>query len=367
MKKRQLPVDYSSYLQLDKILESQLLKSVEQGTPSHDEMLFIIIHQTYELWFKQVLHELDSVISMFKEDYVDERNIGVAIARLHRIVEILKVLIDQIRILETMTPQDFLDFRNLLTPASGFQSMQFRLLEIKLGLETPQRVKYSQQAYHQLFPPDQQGKLLAAESQPSLFDLLQSWLERTPFLAFTGYNFVAAYQKAVGAMLKEEEQTLISTALDKQDRQHRLQMLRATQKHFETILQREKHDQLLSEGRRRLSYDATLAALFINLYRDQPILHLPFKLLAEILDIDELLSTWRYRHALMVLRMIGRKTGTGGSAGYSYLKSTAESHRVFADLFNISTFLIPRSRLPELPDHLKKKLSFYFSQRKTAK
>ena len=99
-----------------------------------------------------------------------------------------------------------------------------------------------------------------------------------------------------------------------------------------------------------MSYTATLAALFINLYRDQPILHLPYRLLAEILDIDELLASWRYSHALMTLRMIGRKTGTGGSAGYGYLKSTADSHRVFADLFNLSTFLIPRSQLPELPE-----------------
>jgi tryptophan 2,3-dioxygenase len=139
-------------------------------------------------------------------------------------------------------------------------------------------------------------------------------------------------------------------------------MWQHSREHFDTILIEEKHLQYIREGRRRLSHKATLAALFINLYRDQPILHLPYMLLAEILDIDELLSTWRYRHALMVLRMLGRKTGTGGSAGYSYLKHTAESHRVFTDLFNISTFLIPRSQLPVLPEKLQKQLAFHFTE-----
>ncbi len=362
MSKDYQPVTYHSYLQLDRILSSQTLRSALHGDPSHDEMLFIVIHQTYELWFKQILHELDSVIEMFRGDYVDEKNIGVAVSRLGRIVEIEKVLIDQIRILETMTPLDFLDFRNYLTPASGFQSFQFRMLEIKLGLRGEQRIKYSQQAYHALYPEAQQKQLLATEKGPSLFDLLESWLERTPFLAFTGFNFLEAYQQAVEAMLAEERRAIETAELPAADRAHRLQLMRATEKHFDTILQRESHEQLIREGRRRLSYRATLAALFINLYRDQPILHLPYKLLAGILDIDELLSTWRYRHALMVLRMIGRKTGTGGSAGYSYLKQTAESHRIFADLFNLSTFLIPRSRLPRLPVELERKLSFYFSQ-----
>ncbi len=362
MKKQQEPVSYGGYLQLDKILSSQDLKSDELNAHAHDEMLFIVIHQTYELWFKQILFELDSVKVMFQNDYVDERNIGIAVSRLQRIVEIEKVLIDQIRILETMTPLDFLDFRNFLTPASGFQSYQFRELEIKLGLKTDKRIKYSQQAYHVLYPEEIQERLLDLEKQPTLFGLLESWLERTPFLELTGFNFIDAYRKAVDKMLAGERAVIENSNLDADDKLGRLQLMSASEKHFDSMLDEDKHNQLIREGRRRLSYKATLAALFINLYRDQPILHLPYRLLSEILDIDELLSTWRYRHALMVLRMIGRKTGTGGSAGYGYLKSTAESHRVFADLFNLSTFLIPRSDLPDLPEKMEKSLSFYFTQ-----
>src|SRR5258708_22364938 len=134
MNKPHPPVEYQESLQHDRLLSSQHPKSAEHGRPAHDEMLFIVVHQAYELWFKQILHELDSVLDLCRQDSVDERSIGVAVARLQRIAEIQKLLIDQLHILETMTPLDFLDFRDLLVPASGFQSVQFRLIEKKLGL-----------------------------------------------------------------------------------------------------------------------------------------------------------------------------------------------------------------------------------------
>ena len=115
------------------------------------------------------------------------------------------------------------------------------------------------------------------------------------------------------------------------------------------------------EGEIRFSHKATVAALLINLYRDEPILHMPFQLLTCLVDMDELLTTWRYRHAQMVLRMLGRKIGTGGSSGYDYLQSTAARHHIFKDLHNISTLLIPRSELPGLPEEVRKQLGFYFS------
>ncbi|NIV71406.1 MAG: hypothetical protein GWN16_01640, partial [Calditrichae bacterium] len=197
MKESPSPITYAGYLQLNKILSSQKRKSEEFEAPAHDEMLFIVVHQTYELWFKQILHELDSVMEMFKADYVNEKNMGIAVSRLHRIVEIQKILIDQIRVLETMTPLDFLDFRNYLTPASGFQSFQFRCMEIKLGLKTPERVKYSQQAYHNLFAENEQEQLLKMEAESTLFDLVENWLERTPFLELNEFRFLQAYQEAV--------------------------------------------------------------------------------------------------------------------------------------------------------------------------
>ena len=119
---------------MDRLLSAQELESESQGHAVHDEMLFIVVHQAYELWFKQILWELDDLLRIFGKDQVDETDMGTAHARLRRIVEIETVLIQQIDVLETMTPLDFLDFRDLLFPASGFQSVQFRMVENKLGM-----------------------------------------------------------------------------------------------------------------------------------------------------------------------------------------------------------------------------------------
>ena len=128
------PQYYQDYLSLEKILDSQDLISDKFEQHAHDEMLFIIIHQIYELWFKQILYELDDLLTIFGEGEINEAHVATAVTRLDRIIEIQKILIDQIRVLETMTPMDFLDFRDFLIPASGFQSLQFRLIENKLGL-----------------------------------------------------------------------------------------------------------------------------------------------------------------------------------------------------------------------------------------
>ncbi len=125
MDKELSSIHYDQYLQLQKILDAQKLRSVEFNKPAHDEMLFIIVHQVYELWFKEILHDIGSVMELFSEGSVKEADIGIAISRLDRVVKIQKILVDQIDIIETITPLDFLDFRNYLLPASGFQSYQF--------------------------------------------------------------------------------------------------------------------------------------------------------------------------------------------------------------------------------------------------
>ena len=354
-------IHYHSYLELDQLLSAQVLRSEAVGTPAHDEMLFIITHQAYELWFKQMRHELTSILQMFREDNVDEKSISVTVSRLQRVEEILKLLIQQISIMETMTPLDFLDFRAFLFPASGFQSFQFRLIEAMLGLPEPQRITYNNHHYSSVFTKEQQAELKSVYEKGTLFETIEDWLERTPFIQFKGFDFLKYYEQAVNRMLEKEQAAIkASEYLSEEEKKMRLQMLGNTNTYFQSVLDKDRHDQLIKEGKLRLSYEATLAALFINLYRDQPILNLPFRLLINLIDIDELLTNWRYRHAQMVLRMLGRKVGTGGSSGHSYLSATATKHHIFTDLHNISTLLIPRSELPELPEHLKRQLSFYF-------
>ena len=357
-----LKLSYGEYLQLDKILDSQALKSEQKGNLVHDEMLFIIIHQTYELWFKQILHELDSVIDMFRDNYVQEKNTGIVISRLGRIIEIQKLLIDQVGILETMTPMDFLEFRDLLTPASGFQSVQFRQIENKLGMASEHRVRFGKQRYDEYLESNDRSKALESEKNPSLFILLENWLERTPFLQFEEFNFWESYQKSVEKMINNDiKQINENTTLDDSALQNSLKNYAAIKKTYEALFDEKKYQQLLNDGHRRISQKATLGALFIKLYRDEPVLQMPHRLLTQLVDIDQLLTSWRYRHSLLVFRMIGVKIGTGGSAGHSYLKKTAEKHSIFRDVANLSTYIIPRSTLPELPKKLKKELGFYYT------
>lgn len=358
------PIYYAKYLQLDKLLDSQHPESKKYGEEAHDELLFITVHQAYELWFKQVLHEIDSVNSMFKNDTVDERSIGIAVSRLQRITEIQKLLIEQLRVLETMTPLDFLDFRDFLIPASGFQSFQFRLIENKLGLSDKIRIKYNNADYLNTLEPEHREKIMQTVKEPSTFELVQKWLERTPFLNYGGFDFWKTFKSAVDKMLDNDRKIISSNpTLTESKKDFQLKQIDITRKNFEALFDIGRHNELVEKGERTFSNKATLAALFINLYRDEPILHMPFMFLNLLLEMDELFTEWRYRHALMVHRMIGAKIGTGGSSGHHYLMSTVDKHRVFTDLFNLSTFLIPRSELPPLPEDLIKQLSFSYSNK----
>ncbi|MCX7877572.1 MAG: tryptophan 2,3-dioxygenase [Ignavibacteria bacterium] len=356
------PVYYADYLQLDSILNAQKLKSSEYGSPAHDEFLFIIVHQVYELWFRQIIHEIDSINEIFSKDNIDEKNIGTAVSRLERITEIQKLLIEQLRVLETMTPLDFLDFRDYLIPASGFQSFQFRLIENKLGLSDEKRIQYNNVDYLNTLDERHREVIMKTVNEPSLFELVEKWLERTPFIRRVDYDFWQSYRESVEEMLRKDREIIVTNpSLTEEKRKLQLRQHEITSENFHTLLDEGKYNELCKEGKRRFSHKAMLAAVFINLYRDEPILHQPFRFLNLLAEVDELFTEWRYRHALMVQRMIGSKIGTGGSSGHQYLMSTIDKHRIFTDLFNLSTYLIPRSQLPALPEGLIRELGFEFS------
>ncbi len=365
--KKYTTIHYHSYLELDQLLAAQKTRSGKfEDKAAHEELLFIIVHQVYELWFKQIIHEVTSVCDMFRNNAVDEKSLGVAVSRLDRVEEILKLTIQQIGVLETMTPLDFLDFRNYLFPASGFQSYQFRIIESMLGLREEDRMTYNGHSYKIVFTEDQQAILTDVEKRGSLFELIENWLERIPFLKFKDFNFLESYSKAVHSMLEKEEAAIKGTDyLSDKMKDMRLKMLGGTNTYFKNVMSKEVHDEMLASGEIKLSYKATISALLIKLYRDHPILQMPYRLLTNLTDIDELLTTWRYRHAQMVKRMIGNKVGTGGSSGHSYLVETAEKHKIFNDFHNISSLLIPRSELPDLPPKMVKELGFYYSDKES--
>jgi tryptophan 2,3-dioxygenase len=341
-KKERKPVYYSDYLQLDKILNAQQPESAKEGIRADDEMLFIIIHQAYELWFKQILHELSIVRDIFKQPNIHDNTPDIynSVHRLKRICSILEVAVQQMGILETMTPLDFLDFRDLLRPASGFQSIQFKVIEAMLGLNYDHR--YGKAYYLSQLTPADVERVKHAEHEKSLLFLLNQWLERMPFIKNPAYwqetgesSFWKKYHKAYAGSLSNAEQANLVT--------------------FESIF---INDGAYPAGR-AFSADASRNALFIMLYRDHPLLQLPYELLNTLLEIDELLSMWRHRHIHLVQRTIGKRVGTGGSSGAEYLKGAADSHYIFKELAELTSFLLPRHLLPQLPEKLVNDLSYH--------
>ncbi len=358
MSKKIPPVHYHDYLKLDAFLEPHHLRSEEFGEKAHDENLFITVHQAYELWFKHILIEIDSILEIFSKDQVAEKQMGLITARLKRINDIFRLIVQQIPILETMTPLDFLDFREYLYPASGFQSLQFRLIENKLGLKKDQRLAFNKEPYEKALKANQQTDVLNAETGLNLFSLVDQWLARTPFLKIEGFDFWNIYRGAVEKMFEEDKEVVIhNDILDEAGKKRNLDQIEASSKLFEGLFER---DEFKKTGAWKFSYESVHAALFIQLYRDQPVFQTPFRLLTELVDLDENLTNWRYKHALMVQRMLGTKIGTGGSSGSHYLKAATEQHRVFTDLTQLTTFFIPRSRLPKLPKEVEKKLGFIY-------
>lgn len=336
-------IDYKTYLQLPVLLGAQ-----KPISAAHDEMLFVIVHQTYELWFKQVLFEIDRVQAIFSRKTVGDKDLRVIAAGLERVGGILQHLVRQIDILETMTPLDFLDFRHVFRSASGFQSLQFRELEIRLGLRAADRVSYDGKSFDSYLSAEDRAVIHKLEKKPSLFDQVDKWLGRTPFVETGKFDFWKAYRKAVAAMITGDKKAGASAM--------ELQKLDNAQKQFDILFSRNPKEQMPW----RLSAKALRAALFINLYRDQPVLQMPYKILSALMDVDATMTLWRYRHALMVQRMLGMKMGSGGSSGHDYLAQTAARSRVFLDLFALSTFMIPRSTLPKLPKEVEEKMGFRY-------
>jgi len=255
---------YASYLKLDDLLALQERRSEGE----HDEMLFIVIHQVYELWFKEILHELDYCKRLLYDDDAHR-----AQHTLKRILTILKVLVAQLDILETMTPTEFLTFRERLESASGFQSDQFRQLEFLLGRK--------QRASIERFP----------EGSRARADLERRWREPTLWDAFLRY-------------LAREGHAVPAAQLDR-------------------------------DVAAPIEASSEVQAILVDIYREDPG---SSELCERLVDLDEGIMEWRYRHVKMVERTIGAKRGTGGSAGSKYLRTTLDGP-AFPDLWEIRTQL----------------------------
>lgn len=347
------PVYYGEYLQLDKIIDAQAPVSFnEYNEKAHDEMLFIIIHQAYELWFKQILFEVNSVIEIMAKSAMDDNStdLQTVVHRLQRVTTILKVLVQQIDILETMTPMDFLDFRDMLRPASGFQSWQFKIIEAKLGLKFEQR--HGQNYYTSQLKQTDIDSIKSAEEGNTLLNLINGWLERMPFFKEDELwkNYKSAAEESNEVTLNnihpfwKDYENIYEAGLAEGEK--------INVEHFKKIFFGE------AENERSLSSEACRSALFIMIYRGYPMLELPFQLLDTLLEIDNQLGNWRYRHINMVRRMIGTRIGTGGSTGAGYLQGAMDKHYIFKEISQLNSFLTDRRKLPKLPKEIADRLGY---------
>lgn len=337
-------VYYSDYLQLDKILDAQYPESDRQGVEAHDEMLFIVTHQAYELWFKQVLYELNSIIELLRAPEVNDNapTMQMVVHRTERIITILRLLVDQINVMETMSSLDFLDFRDLLRPASGFQSVQWKEVEARLGLRFEDR--HGKGYYTSQLKEGDVKHVKEIEQKPSLLDLLNGWLERMPYLDLQSGWPTTSDSPADHPFWKEYRSAYGSSLLD---------IEKANLGLFDALLYGKNEN-----PERRLSAKACRSALFIILYRGYPLLQMPYRLMNGLLEIDELMATWRTRHMNMVHRMIGARVGTGNSTGRSYLKAALDKHYIFTELAELNGLLLERRNLPALPDAVTGLLGF---------
>jgi tryptophan 2,3-dioxygenase len=265
---KQAPLSYNKYLRVPDLIGLQECLS---GPEHHDELLFITVHQAYELWFKQILHEIDAAMVMITEDRLPS-----AARTLRRVVEIEKLLVNQIHILETMTPISFLGFREQLNPASGFQSMQFREIEFASGNKV-------------------ESILNEFRSDPFAYDRLR---KRYQAPSLNDIFFGVLKQRGLDAPADDKS---LTDAERKKLYEKRAQAVLEVLTHFE-----ERYEE--------------------------------FQLAEALLEHDEFFSLWRSHHIKMVERMVGAKRGTGGSEGIGYLQTTL-SKKFFPELWEARTYL----------------------------
>jgi tryptophan 2,3-dioxygenase len=326
---------YGEYLQLDKILDAQ-----SPRTPSaHDEHLFIVTHQTYELWFKQIIFEFRAMMPMMEPDKHHHLPYARIANRLERCKRILSCLVNQIDVLETMTSLEFLNFRDNLIPASGFQSVQFRMIEELLGY----KVFKTCPGFNYRLKPKDITCLRHAHQEKDMHQAIQEWLIQLPYGQSKMDAFWKSYRSIVNSMFVKDNDIIdANQTLTDKEKEIECQMLLKNKQRFDQFFED------ASEG--CMALQAKRSALFIFLYQDHPYINPAFQLLQGLMDIEEQITLWRFRHYLMVQRMIGLKIGTGGSSGQAYLKRNLETHRVFHFFFDLASFLIPSQLLPDMPE-----------------
>jgi tryptophan 2,3-dioxygenase len=351
--------NYWDYLKLDQLLSLQGGLEQEEAALMPDELHFIVVHQAFELWFKLSLRELRDARDHLATPRVPEEKIPYVVHHLRRVGEIMKLAVEQFRVMETLTPQDFLAFRDKLIPASGFQSFQMRELEILLGLEESQRIAYAGtdplEHIRTLAGSSPAGRMAwqhieKARSELTLRAALHEWLYRTPVHGSSPGDpndgavverFVSEYFAILQRENQSKAESLISALGTEEEK------VRARIQEGEAAARRFLFAEDVPEAERDRARRIRAGVLFIESYRELPLLAWPRLLIDTVVELEEQMVLFRSRHARMVERIIGRRVGTGGSSGVEYLDQTTR-YRIFEELWSVRTILLPKAALPAL-------------------
>ena len=353
------PTTYWDYIQVEELLGLQSGIERDEAQLTNHEVLFITVHQVFELWFKLILREMRTARDLFTAPRVAEQELAGVAAGFRRVTTILRRACDHFAVMETLPTREYLAFRDKLMPASGFQSAQLREIEILFGLEASERLDYgldlnyleALRAADGSPSPALERVERALEDTPTLKQALEDWLFRTPIDGVGPdeegseahlEEFLERYLAAHGASVDQSLERALLLA-DKEHDQDKLRKRYAAERASvaEFFSPGEGEDGL---RKRRVR----AAMLFIETYRDLPLLAWPREVLDALVELEQLFVIFRQRHARMVERVIGRRTGTGGSAGVDYLDETALRYRIFRDLWAIRTLQVPEALAPEL-------------------
>jgi tryptophan 2,3-dioxygenase len=350
---------YWDYIRVEQLVSLQGGLEPDDRNLGNDEVLFITVHQIDELWFKLALRELVVVRDLFAQPRVPEQSLASAVRGLRRMALVLHHVAQHFALMETMTTRDYLAFRDKLSPASGFQSAQLREIEILLGLRDEDRIPLGQERSYMeaLRSPDGSdspaSKRVAARltDRPTLRDALDAWLHRTPIQgsapgapndAATVRAFVEKYCAAHEAEVQGAMRLATHDALGEADAERLRRRFASEVEGARTFLEARDVPEADRERRGRIR----AALVFIESYRELPLLAWPREVIEALVALEQAFVIFRQRHARMVERVIGRRTGTGGSAGVDYLDQTALRYRIFHDVWAVRTLQIREKALP---------------------
>ncbi len=356
---------YWDYIRVEDLLALQGGLDGDETKLTNDEVRFITIHQVDELWFKLILRELQATRDLFGLAYVPETSLSAAALALRRVTIIFQLAGRHFRLMETMRTQDYLKFRDKLSPASGFQSAQFREVEILLGLEDDERVHLGEEnSYTDAMKGGSDEPSPALErverrrqDKPTVKTAVYEWLYRTPINGSTTGSpddekvvnafieeFLGCHERTLRDLMRTSLTAQALTVEDEARLNERYEAEMTSARHYLTAEDVEDHTQRAHLRRMRA------AILFIDSNRQLPLLSWPGEIVDALIELEQAMVIFRQRHARMVERVIGRRVGTGGSAGVEYLDSTASKYRIFKEIWAARTLLLQPEFAPAVKD-----------------